>query len=76
MVSVIMPVYNAKRFITPAVESILNQSYENLELIIVDDCSHDGTETILKDFAKRDARVRLFRNKRKSYLAGSLNLAL
>ena len=41
LVSVIMPVYNAEQFISETLESILNQTYKNLEVIIVDDCSID-----------------------------------
>ena len=64
LVSVVMPVFNAGNFLRPAVESILNQSHKNLELIIVDDASTDGTSKILKFYKKLDSRVRVFRNKK------------
>lgn len=76
LVSVIMPVYNAKEYISSAVNSILSQTHKNLELIIVDDCSNDGTQDILKILANQDIRIRLYRNKKKGFLSGSLNFAL
>ena len=61
LVSVIMPSYNASRFIGASIESVLNQTYRNLELIITDDHSTDEeTIEILKSYAARDKRVRLF----------------
>ena len=49
-ISVIMPVYNGGRFVEEAVRSVLDQSYENLELIIVNDGSTDDTEEIISSF--------------------------
>lgn len=48
-VSVLMPAYNAEKYIELAIESILNQTYENFEFIIVDDCSTDSTNKIKKN---------------------------
>ena len=59
LVSVIMPTYNAGKFLADSIESILSQTYANLELLITDDCSTDGTIDILKDFAQRDKRVKV-----------------
>ncbi|MEM3714769.1 MAG: glycosyltransferase family 2 protein [Nitrososphaeria archaeon] len=55
LVSVIMPAYNAERYIKTAIESVLSQTYKNLELIIVNDGSTDGTENIIKSFS--DSRI-------------------
>lgn len=71
-----MPVYNAERFLTDAVESILRQTYEDFELIIVDDGSTDGTPDILSDFAKKDSRVRVIRNESNLGIVQSLNKGL
>jgi glycosyltransferase involved in cell wall biosynthesis len=57
-----MPVFNGGRYIAEAVQSILAQSYENLELVICDNASTDTTEEICRDFAARDPRVRYNRN--------------
>ena len=59
LVSVIMPTYNASKFLADSIESVLNQTYTNLELLITDDCSSDNTRTILKEFAQKDSRVKV-----------------
>lgn len=59
LVSVVMPAYNAARFLRQAVDSVLTQTYSNLELIIVDDCSTDDTLQIMQEYAARDSRVRV-----------------
>src|ERR1044071_7783966 len=58
LVSVIMPAYNAERYIAASVRSVLAQTYQNWELIIVDDGSTDGTAAVAKSFAEADGRVR------------------
>ena len=61
-ISVLIPTYNVELYIKEAVESILNQTYNNLEIIIVDDASTDNTYQILEQLSKTDDRIRLFRN--------------
>lgn len=61
MVSVVMSAYNSVRFIREAIESILNQTYQDFELIIVDDGSTDETLPIAASYAERDSRVRVIR---------------
>lgn len=56
-ISVIVPIYNVEKYINKCVESILNQSYKNLEVILVDDGSPDNCGNICDDFSKQDARV-------------------
>jgi len=63
LVSVLMTAFNRERFISEAVESVLNQRYKNLELIIVDDCSTDKTVEIAKQFELSDSRVKVYINK-------------
>ncbi len=58
LISVVMPAYNHERFITRTIKSVLEQSYPNLELIIVNDGSTDNTETTIKNFS--DPRIRYF----------------
>jgi FkbM family methyltransferase len=60
LISVIMTTYNTIDFIDAAVKSILNQSWRNLELILVDDCSTDGTRQCAERYAQIDKRVRVF----------------
>lgn len=58
-VSVIVPVYNVEKYIDRCVSSILRQTYENIELILVDDGSPDNCGKILDDYAKKDSRVKV-----------------
>ena len=61
-VTVFTPNYNKEKFLPETIESILNQTYRNFEYIIVDDCSTDDSWTIIQEFAKKDTRVRVYRN--------------
>lgn len=65
LVSVIMPTYNTGKFLSASIDSVLQQTYSNLELLITDDGSTDNTPSILEDYAKKDARVKVF------YLGGN-----
>lgn len=62
LVSIGMPVYNGEHFLENALNSILAQTFEDFELIISDNGSTDGTEKICRNYAKRDPRIRYFRN--------------
>ena len=59
LVSVVMPVYNAAAWVASAIESILTQTYPNLEVILVDDGSDDDSPAILRHFNRKDARVKV-----------------
>jgi len=63
IVSIAMATYNGEKFLKEQLDSILNQTYKNLELIICDDCSTDNTINIIKDFQKKDRRIKLYQNK-------------
>lgn len=73
LVSVIIPVYNANGFLPAALESVLNQTYKDFEIIAIDDGSGDDSYKILKDYAKRDSRLRVFRNRRNLNISNTLN---
>src|ERR1044072_6469813 len=66
LVSVVIPCFNAGRFIADTVGSVLTQSYSNLELIAADDCSTDDIVAIVEDLARADARVRWPRRESKA----------
>lgn len=73
LISVLLPVYNARKFLRAAINSILTQTEENFELLIIDDHSTDGSWKIIAEFAKRDKRIRAFRNDINKGLVKSLN---
>lgn len=62
LVSVLIPVYNRERYLAECIESALNQTWQNLEVVVVDNASTDGTWAICQEFAAKDSRVRIFRN--------------
>lgn len=68
-----MPLYNTERFIGEAVQGVLDQTYRNLELIICDNGSTDRSIAIVEEFARKDSRVRLVRNRRNLGYAGNLH---
>lgn len=75
LVSVILPVYNGAEFIACALESIILQTYRNLEVVAVNDGSTDGSETILRQYAARDARIRVI-NQANAGVARARNRAI
>lgn len=58
MISVVMPAYNASSYVAAAIQSVLNQTVQDLELIVIDDCSQDDTLCIIREAAEKDKRVR------------------
>lgn len=73
-ISVIMPLYNAEQFVSKAIESILQQSYKDFELLIVDDCSTDNSLDIVSRI--RDSRIKIVRNEKNEGISFSRNRAL
>lgn len=62
MISVIVPVYEEEKYLGYCLDSLLNQTYKNIEIIIVDDASKDGSINIINDYAKKDSRIKCFFN--------------
>lgn len=75
LVSIIMPSYNTAKYISDSINSVLYQTYKNWELIIVDDCSTDNTDEVVKPFLS-DNRIRYLKNEKNSGAAVSRNYAL
>lgn len=73
MISIIMPAYNAARYIEEAITSVLNQTYQNWELIIIDDYSTDETAQLIQAFCKKDSRIHHIINKINLGVAKSRN---
>jgi glycosyltransferase involved in cell wall biosynthesis len=69
-----MPVYNGEAFIETAIRSILNQTFADLELVITDNASVDGTEAICRRLAESDSRIRYYRNEQNLGAAANYNL--
>lgn len=63
MISIIVPVYNVEKYLKKCVDSILNQTYRNIEIILVDDGSPDNCPTICDSYAKKDKRIRVIHKK-------------
>lgn len=75
-ISVIMAAYNTERYIEQAIKSILKQSFNDFEIIVVDDASTDKTAEVIAKLAKEDSRIKLIRNKKNLGLTKNLNIAL
>ncbi len=75
-ISVIMSVYNGETYLEEAIESVINQTFRNWELIVINDCSTDQTAEILSRFAEKDERVKVHPNEVNLRLPTSLNKAI
>lgn len=76
LVSIIMPVYNEEKFLGEAIESVLNQTMQDFEIIIVDDLSTDKTLDIANEFSKKDSRIKVYQLEKKGYRSGACNYAI
>lgn len=73
LVSIVLPIYNGEKYMRQSIESVINQTYKNWELIIIDDCSSDNTSIIAKEYAEKDNRIRYYRNETNLKLPRGLN---
>ncbi len=76
LVSIIIPVYNGEKYLVEAIESVINQTYQNWELIIVNDASTDSSKKIASGYLKRDKRIKLINHKKNKYRSGALNTGI
>lgn len=67
MVSVIIPIYNVEKYLEECVESVLYQTYQDLEIILVDDGSPDGCGAICEEYAQKDKRVKVIHKEMVDY---------
>ncbi len=75
-VSVILPVFNAEYGVATAIESLLSQTWQNMELLVVDDCSSDNTKNVVREYMKQDSRITLLSTPANSgpYVARNIGL--
>lgn len=71
--SVVMPVYNAEKFLETTLKSVLNQTVKDIEIICVDDCSKDKSVEIIKEYQKSDSRIVLLQNEKNSKVSQTRN---
>jgi glycosyltransferase involved in cell wall biosynthesis len=76
LISVIIPTYNVENYIIDSVNSIINQTYKNIEIIIVDDNSNDNTFKILNSLKELDSRIKLYKNNKNLKIVNTLNFAI
>jgi glycosyltransferase involved in cell wall biosynthesis len=75
-ISAVMPFYNREKYIGQAIQSILDQTFTDFELILVDDGSTDRSNCIIDEYAKKDPRIRIIRNKKNYGIARSRNVGM
>jgi glycosyltransferase involved in cell wall biosynthesis len=76
LVSIIFPICNAEQYLEVSLQSLLKQTYENIEIIAIDDDSRDNSYKILRELAKRDRRLKIYKNKKRYGLGICLNRAV
>ncbi|MDD7025943.1 MAG: glycosyltransferase [Lachnospiraceae bacterium] len=73
-VSIILPTYNGEKYIKKSIDSIVNQTFSDWELIIVDDCSSDRTYSVIEQYTKQDKRIHIIKNSINQKLPKALNI--
>ena len=73
LISIVLPVYNGARFLRDSIDSVIAQTHQNWELLILDDCSTDETPDIAKEYQAKDSRIHYHRNEKNLKLPGNLN---
>lgn len=76
LVSIVLPTYNRAHIVSRALQSVLNQTYHDFEIIVVDDGSTDNTEEIIRNVACKDSRVKYFRNNKNKGPSGARNVGI
>lgn len=75
-ISIIIPVYNVEKYLAECLDSCINQTLEDIEIICVDDCSPDNSIKILKEYQQKDSRIKIFRHKKNRNLGGARNTGI
>lgn len=74
LISIVVPTYNQGKYLRDSVLSILNNTYQDIEVIVVNDCSTDDTQSILRDMARHDARLKVINMNKNGGTAAALNI--
>ncbi|MBO7127859.1 glycosyltransferase [bacterium] len=75
-ISIIIPIYNVERYLRECLDSCINQTLEDIEIICVDDCSPDNSIKILEEYKQKDSRIKIFRHEKNKNLGASRNTGL
>lgn len=76
LISIVIPAYNAEKYISQTLDSVLAQTYTNYEVIVIDDCSRDSTADILSCYASKDSRIRVLKNEQNCGVSYTRNRAV
>ena len=76
MISVVVPIYNSGKYLKRCLDSIVNQSYKDIEIILVDDCSSDDSRKICFEYLKKDFRIKLITNEINKGVAYCRNIGI
>lgn len=76
LITLALSVYNVEPYLRQSLETIINQTYKNIEILCIDDCSKDKTYAILEEYASKDSRIKLFKHESNQGLSVSRNRAL
>lgn len=76
LLSVVVPFYNAEKYFSKCLESLVNQTLKNIEIILIDDCSTDGSAKIAQEYAKRDIRIKILKHKKNKGQSEARNTGL
>ena len=76
LMSIIVPFYNVEQYIDRCIQSLLNQTYQNIEILLVDDCSPDNTLEIAQQYAKTDSRIKILQYEKNRGLGGARNYGI
>lgn len=75
-ISVIIPVYNVEEYLKECLDSVINQTLKEIEIICIDDCSTDSSYSILEEYAKKDSRIVLIKNKENMGVGYNRNIGI
>ncbi len=76
LISILLPAYNVEKYISHCIETIINQTYKNIEIIIVDDCSPDDSGKIAEEYSKKDNRIKVYHHERNKGLSAARNTGI